>query len=75
MHRTLDAPPAINDQPTADEVVAVQRALQALGYTELGAADGLVGRRTLAAITRFREENGLSPGRIDRELLTALEVA
>ncbi len=74
VHRTLDAPPAINDQPTAAEVVAVQRALQALGYTELGAADGLVGRRTLAAITRFREENGLPPGGIDQELLTALEV-
>ncbi|MCP5371929.1 MAG: peptidoglycan-binding protein [Hyphomicrobiales bacterium] len=59
---------------TAD-VIELQRALQAAGYPEVGAADGIVGSRTLAGITRFRHEHGLPDGAIDGALLAALGLA
>jgi len=62
------SPPAPDDQPSAEVVIAVQKALRANGYVEVGAADGLIGRHTVSAIARFRQENGLPPGLIDNEL-------
>jgi peptidoglycan hydrolase-like protein with peptidoglycan-binding domain len=53
----------------------VQRALQARGYREIGAADGDIGPRSIAAITRFRLAQGLPAGLIDKRLLKALEVS
>ncbi|GGG50870.1 hypothetical protein GCM10010964_42710 [Caldovatus sediminis] len=72
--RRTFAEPDAEPQPTAEEAVAVQRALQDKGYVEVGAADGIVGRRTIAAITRFRQEHGLPPGLIDEALRVALGI-
>jgi peptidoglycan hydrolase-like protein with peptidoglycan-binding domain len=49
--------------------------LQARGYTEIGAADGDIGPRSIAAITRFRLAQGLPAGLIDKKLLNALGIA
>lgn len=67
VRRTLADPPAT--QPDAEIVRAVQRALQARGFTGVGAADGLIGPKTAAAIRQFREQNGMAPGLIDDALL------
>jgi putative chitinase len=72
VRRTFAEPPNEATQPPAQDVIAVQRALQAKGYKEIGAADGIIGPRTIAAITRFRQENGLPAGMIDRRLRVAL---
>lgn len=73
VRRVLLAPqPALLDAAT---VVAVQRALQELGYGECGAADGIVGPRTRAAVLRCRLEAGLGEGGIDEALLDHLGVA
>src|SRR5262249_40000892 len=66
------APVPDRQQPPPVDTVAIQRRLQALGYRELGAADGIIGPRTRAAITRFREEKGLPEGLVDDALLKAL---
>jgi putative chitinase len=67
-----DAASGAAPEPDVETVVAVQRALQEFGYPEVGAADGLIGSRTNAAIHRFRQQNGLPPGGIDAVLLEAL---
>ena len=72
--RVLAEPPGPEDQPPPEIAVAVQRALQARGYTEIGAADGDIGPRSIAAITRFRLAEGLPAGLIDKRLLKALEI-
>jgi putative chitinase len=74
VRRTLATPPSPAAQPPVDEVIAVQRALQARRFTEVGAADGVVGPRTIAAITRFRQQNGLPAGLIDAKLKRALGI-
>ena len=53
-------------------VVALQRALQDASYGECGAADGLIGPRTQAAIARLRAERGLAGAGVDAVLLGAL---
>lgn len=70
VRRVLAEPPAT--QPDAETVRAVQRALQARGFTGVGAADGLLGPRTAAAIRQFRLNNGLGDGLLDSTLLTIL---
>ncbi|MEH3121370.1 MAG: peptidoglycan-binding protein [Sphingomonas phyllosphaerae] len=70
VRRVLADPPAT--QPDAATVLAVQKRLVKLGYTEVGAPDGDVGRHTTSAIARFRRQNGLPEGLIDQALLTAL---
>lgn len=40
-------------------VQVAQERLKALGYHEVGAADGVIGPRTRAAILAFRDDNGL----------------
>ena len=75
VRRVLAEPPAPEDQPAPALAVAVQRALRARGYTEIGAADGDIGPRSIAAITRFRLAAGLPAGLIDKKLLKALEIS
>jgi putative chitinase len=67
--RASERPPALSRK----QLVSLQRALQDRGYNETGAADGLVGPRTLSAIARFRQENGLRAGGIDHAVLRALD--
>jgi putative chitinase len=74
VRRVLAEPPAPEDQPPPEIAVAVQRALQARGYTEIGAADGDIGPRSIAAITRFRLAEGLPAGVLDKRLLKALGI-
>lgn len=60
----------------AETVKAVQERLKALGYTEVGAADGKIGRYTRTAILAFRSDNGLPLATIiDAEFLRALQRA
>ena len=59
-------------QAASRRIQAVQRALLALGSTDIGAADGIAGPRTRAAIERFRQENDMPPGFIDEALLRRL---
>jgi hypothetical protein len=48
------------------EVADVQRRLLALGYTQLGAADGLYGDRTREAVRAFQADRGLAAtGEVD----------
>jgi putative chitinase len=75
VRRVMADPPAPEKQPAPELAVAVQRALQARGYTEIGAADGDIGVRSIAAITRFRLAQGLPAGLIDKKLLNALGVS
>lgn len=41
-----------------DVVEAIQKRLLALGYVEVGAADGVAGSKFTAAVIRFQKENG-----------------
>ena len=75
VQRLLAEPLAPDDQPPAAMALAVQRALQARGYTEIGAADGDIGPRSIAAIARFRLAQGLPAGLIDKKLLKALGIS
>ncbi|NQU72116.1 MAG: glycoside hydrolase family 19 protein [Rhodospirillales bacterium] len=59
------------DMETAD-IIELQRALQSAGYPEVGAADGVLGARSIAGIIRYRHEHGLPEGLIDGNLLAAL---
>ena len=72
VRRSYAVPPDAAHQPAAADAIAIQRALLAKGYVEVGAADGDIGPRTIAAITRFRQKNGLPPGLIDKRLRAAL---
>lgn len=51
------APISAGDQ--GDAVVALQKALLALGYDGVGAADGVFGSATESAVTAFQGANGL----------------
>lgn len=75
VRRLLAHPDDVVEPPAPAVVVELQRALQARGYREVGAADGYIGKRTIAAIARFRQEHGLADGLIDAALLAALEIA
>ena len=74
VRRVFADPPPLDEQPPADELIAIQRALQLKGYTQIGAADGDLGPRTIAAITSFRMKTGLPKGLIDAKLRQALEI-
>jgi putative chitinase len=75
VRRILSLPMPLVDQPTAEIVRKVQLALRARGFADVGAADGIVGPRTAAAIRRFRRENGLPDGLIDAQLLDLFAIA
>jgi putative chitinase len=62
-------------EPSAADVVAVQRALQKRGFSGVGAADGDPGPRTMAAVTEFRRRNAMPVGGIDAALLQMLGIA
>lgn len=53
-------------------MAALQRALLEAGYAECGAADGIIGPRTLGAIARLRRERGLPGKGVDAVLLETL---
>jgi len=46
----------------------------AAGFRDVGEANGQSGRRTQTAIERFRVNNGLPAGGIDRQFLEALGI-
>ncbi len=48
-----------NPNMQGEDVLQLQNALLALGYSELGVPDGLFGKLTDKAVRRFQEENGL----------------
>jgi lysozyme family protein/peptidoglycan hydrolase-like protein with peptidoglycan-binding domain len=57
-------PPAATIQPDdehASDVLAVQRALNALGVVPRLAEDGTMGPRTMAAVAQFQRQNALTP--------------
>lgn len=59
-----------------NEIRAVQKKLLDLGYTEVGRADGSMGRYTRAGIAAFKDDNGLTgPAVIDDQLKQALKGA
>lgn len=49
-----------NPNMQGDDVLMLQNALLALGYTELGVPDGSFGKLTDKAVRRYQEENGLT---------------
>lgn len=73
--RALMPPPPKSAQPAAAVVIRVQQELRANGFTDIGAADGLVGPRTKAAIDTWRMRNGLPAGLIDDSLLASLGIS
>ncbi len=57
---------------SAEKIREVQLALRARGFDGVGAADGLVGPKTMAAVAEFRRQNGMPEGGIDDALMTKL---
>lgn len=74
VRRLLASPEDIVEPPTTELAIAIQQALQRNGHPEIGAADGDIGKRTIAAIVRFRVEHGLPEGLVDDALLEALGI-
>lgn len=65
-----------HDVPHPDTVAQVQQQLRNLGYYQVGAADGTLGRKTRGAILAFRHDHGLPlTPTVDDDLLTALAKA
>jgi murein L,D-transpeptidase YcbB/YkuD len=59
-----------------DAVMSLQVMLLMLGYDEVGAADGAFGRRTLAAVEQFQQDQGLKvDGIVGMKTRTAMEAA
>jgi putative chitinase len=74
VRRVLAVPPPRKLAPNPALNILVQKALRARGHSEIGAADGLIGARTTAAIIDFRQKNGLGDGLLDDRLLAALGI-
>lgn len=74
VRRVLASPPTGSTQPASHIVRAVQLALQERGSDLVGAADGIIGPRTAAAIELFRDRNGLGEGLIDDTLLAVFAI-
>jgi len=56
-----------------DAAKLIQQALTRLGFS-LGAADGIYGRQTQAAVASFQRQNGLAPsGNVDSATLAAID--
>lgn len=64
--------PSRKGQPSVARLIELQKALRAEGYAEIGAADGVVGRRTMAAIVDWRAKKGLGSGALDDLLFESL---
>jgi putative chitinase len=74
VRRVLAEPPPRKLVPSAALNILVQKALRARGYDGIGAADGVIGARTTAAIVDFRTKNALGEGLLDNKLLAALGI-
>ena len=59
-------------QSNAQKIREVQLELRRQGFSSVGAADGLLGPRTMAAIAEFRRRKGMPAGGMDEALLRAL---
>ncbi len=73
VRRVLSAPPP-PVLPPLSTIIAVQKALRAAGFDQIGAADGVLGQRSMAAILQYRRQHGLGDGVIDPPLLASLGV-
>lgn len=72
----LPAPEPMPDRLSAIEVEAAQQQLKALGYHEIGLADGRWGSRSTAALSAFQHDRGLPiTGRLDAEAKFELDQA
>lgn len=60
--------------PEKERIAEVQRGLAKLGF-DVGAADGVMGAKTRAAIAQFRSRRGLPSGEVDRDFAAMLEAA
>lgn len=58
---------------TSDMVLELQHKLVALGY-DPGATDGLLGPKTLAALSEYQVEHGLASGAITIETAERLKI-
>lgn len=69
----IGSAPVAHNIPDPETVAHVQSQLKNLGYFQVGAADGSLGRKTRAAILAFRHDHDLPlTPTIDDSLLTAL---
>ena len=65
--------PVVITYSDKETVKRVQAQLTAIGY-DCGTPDGLLGRKTTAAITKFQQDHDLNPsGKITAQLMTALD--
>lgn len=74
VRRVTVVPPVKKLQPKAELAILVQKALRQRGYENIGAADGVIGQRTLAAINDYRLRNQLGAGVIDNKLINSLGI-
>lgn len=74
VRRTVLTLPNRKLQPVPALIILVQKALRMKGYTAIGAADGLIGSRTMAAINDYRAKSGLGAGIIDDFLVDSLSI-
>lgn len=74
VRRVLAEPPPRKLQQNAALNILVQKALRARCYNGVGAADGVIGQRTTAAVADLRLKMGLGAGVLDDKLLTALGI-
>jgi putative chitinase len=74
VRRLLGQAPADRVALDSARIIALQRALQDKGYAEVGAADGIVGHRTMAAVIAFRSDRGMPEGGIDEALTEVLGI-
>ena len=69
-----DSPPVRDPVPPVHDATWLQRSLNALGADPRLAEDGVYGRLTVAAVTQFQQQNGLSAsGVADAATIAAIE--
>jgi putative chitinase len=74
VRRVATVLPSKKLQPKAALVILIQKALRQQGYNDIGAADGMIGKRTLIAINDYRLRKGLGNGVIDDLLVGSLGI-
>jgi putative chitinase len=72
VRRVLAPAPGDAKRKSAQTIRDVQLELRRRGFSSVGAADGLLGPRTMAAIAEFRRQNGMAAGGLDDALIKAL---
>jgi lysozyme family protein len=62
------------DEEQTSDILAVQKALNALGVVPALAEDGILGPKTMAAVAQFQQQNSLSPasGLLDTVTIAAI---